>query len=199
MGRSKKIVDKTVVLDAAFGLIEAEGLEGFSTRRLAALLGLSSMTLYNYFDNREAILRAVALRGLADFFANYSARRAASEEARRHPLGAFLALAEEFLRFGRERPRLYLFLFDSSLADLRHDPEVARYFTYVLDECIARLKDERAASALREDVYLFLVLANALVINAIHGRADFDESVFRRLAERAYERLLAAHEGDFAD
>lgn len=41
---------------AALTLIESEGLEAFSTRKLASSLGLKVMSLYHYFPSREALL-----------------------------------------------------------------------------------------------------------------------------------------------
>jgi AcrR family transcriptional regulator len=195
MGRTRKIVDRGMILDRALGLIEAEGLEAFSTRRLSASLGLSSMTLYNYYENTEAILKAIALRGLEEWHAGFSSLLDSMEEARGNPLRAFKALALELLRFGRDRPRLYLFLFDSSLADLRRDPQVSAWFSRLLDRCEAALADPGDGAALASDVYLFEVLANGLVVNCIRGRRDFDETLFLRLVDRAYARLLEPHEG----
>lgn len=196
MGRGKKIVDKGIVLEAALGIIENEGLEQFSTRRLAAALGISAMTLYNYYDNRGAILREVALRGLGDFFERYEAEAKAMDSEGGGPLRVFKALAMEFLRFGRERPLLYLFLFDSSLAEIRHDPQVARYFTHTFNTVVGRLRDQSALPDLRADITLFQVLANGLVINFIRGRTSLDEERFKAYIERAYGLLLEPHEGE---
>ena len=55
VGRGKKIVDIELVVDEAVALIEEGGVEAFSTRRLASRLGISAMTLYNYYENRGAI------------------------------------------------------------------------------------------------------------------------------------------------
>ena len=63
MGRGKKIVDIDLVVQEAIALIEEGGVEEFSTRRLAARLGISAMTLYNYYENRGAILRGALLKG----------------------------------------------------------------------------------------------------------------------------------------
>jgi AcrR family transcriptional regulator len=38
------------VLDAALHLIDREGLEGFSMRKLGAMLGVEAMSLYNHVE-----------------------------------------------------------------------------------------------------------------------------------------------------
>ena len=47
---------------AALELIEKDGLEAFSTRRLGEALGVEAMALYHHFPNRAALLDAVAER-----------------------------------------------------------------------------------------------------------------------------------------
>jgi AcrR family transcriptional regulator len=48
------------IITAAAALIDAEGLEAVSTRRLAAELGVQGPSLYHHFGNKEEILDAVA-------------------------------------------------------------------------------------------------------------------------------------------
>ena len=47
------------ILAAALDLVDREGLEAFSMRRLGQELGVGTMTLYGYFRSRDAILDAV--------------------------------------------------------------------------------------------------------------------------------------------
>lgn len=57
------------VLAAALELIDAEGLEGFSMRRLAEQMGIGPMTVYGYVRTKEEVLDGVvglALHGVLD-------------------------------------------------------------------------------------------------------------------------------------
>ncbi|NYF58372.1 TetR/AcrR family transcriptional regulator C-terminal domain-containing protein [Micromonospora purpureochromogenes] len=54
------VLTRDRIVTAALALIDADGLAAFSTRRLAAALGVRGPSLYNHFANREAILDAVA-------------------------------------------------------------------------------------------------------------------------------------------
>lgn len=47
------------VRDEALRLIEAEGLEGFSTRKLGRALGVEAMAIYWYYPSKDALLDAV--------------------------------------------------------------------------------------------------------------------------------------------
>ncbi|MDX6697065.1 MAG: hypothetical protein QOE65_462 [Solirubrobacteraceae bacterium] len=47
------------VAEAALGLVDAEGLNALSMRRLAGRLGVGTMTLYGYFRDKDDLLAAV--------------------------------------------------------------------------------------------------------------------------------------------
>ncbi|MEU2429750.1 TetR/AcrR family transcriptional regulator C-terminal domain-containing protein [Streptomyces sp. NPDC007861] len=61
MARPRKpLLSRDRIVGAASALVDAEGLEAVSTRRLAAELGVSGPSLYNHFRNKDEILDAVA-------------------------------------------------------------------------------------------------------------------------------------------
>ncbi|MFD8572977.1 TetR/AcrR family transcriptional regulator [Streptomyces sp. NPDC057694] len=61
MARPRKpLLSRDRIVDAARGLVDAEGLAAVSTRRLAAELGVSGPSLYNHFSTKDQILEAVA-------------------------------------------------------------------------------------------------------------------------------------------
>ncbi|MFD8020976.1 TetR/AcrR family transcriptional regulator [Streptomyces lavendulae] len=61
MARPRKpLLSRDRIVEAAGALVDAEGLEAVSTRRLAAALGVSGPSLYNHFRTKDAILEAVA-------------------------------------------------------------------------------------------------------------------------------------------
>ncbi|MGG8405139.1 TetR/AcrR family transcriptional regulator [Streptomyces sp. 12297] len=61
MARPRKpLLSRDRIVEAAGALVDAEGLEAVSTRRLAAALGVSGPSLYNHFRTKDEILEAVA-------------------------------------------------------------------------------------------------------------------------------------------
>ncbi len=61
MARPRKpLLSRERIVTAALALVDAEGLQAVSTRRLAAELGVSGPSLYNHFPNKDEILDAVA-------------------------------------------------------------------------------------------------------------------------------------------
>lgn len=61
MPRNKIFNDKKQIIDVALSIIEKEGLESVSMRRLSKEMGVSSMTLYNYVRNTDDILREILI------------------------------------------------------------------------------------------------------------------------------------------
>lgn len=54
------LLSRQRIVEAASALVDAEGLEAVSTRRLAAELGVRGPSLYNHFTSKDEILSAVA-------------------------------------------------------------------------------------------------------------------------------------------
>ncbi len=59
MAKSGEPLTRQRVLEAALRLIDQEGLEGFSMRKLGALLGVEAMSLYNHVENKRAVFDGV--------------------------------------------------------------------------------------------------------------------------------------------
>lgn len=56
----RRLLSHEQIVTTAIRLIDADGLTEFSTRKLAAALGVRGPSLYNYFATKEEILDAVA-------------------------------------------------------------------------------------------------------------------------------------------
>lgn len=59
MARPRKpLLSRERIVTAALALVDAEGLQAVSTRRLAAELGVSGPSLYNHFETKDELLDA---------------------------------------------------------------------------------------------------------------------------------------------
>jgi AcrR family transcriptional regulator len=56
----RRLLSREQIVTAAMELIDADGLAEFTTRKLAAALGVRGPSLYNYFATKDEILDAVA-------------------------------------------------------------------------------------------------------------------------------------------
>ncbi len=59
MAKTEGSLTRQRVLEAALQLIDRDGLEGFSMRKLGAMLGVEAMSLYNHVENKGALFDGV--------------------------------------------------------------------------------------------------------------------------------------------
>ncbi len=185
MGRGKKIVDIQLVVDEAVALIEDGGVEEFSTRRLASRLGISAMTLYNYYENRGAIVRGALKRGLSLLWEGLSDEVENWRAEGGDPLGAYRVLANHLIAFALARPRLCRFILTEGAGDdwSRSDGSIER---------ICGAGQGERPEALRRDIYLFELLIFSLALKVISAGESIE--AFRELVTEGYERLIKLHE-----
>jgi len=195
MAREKAFLDKKIIIDRAIYLIENEGFEHFTTRRLSVALGTSVMTLYNYFENRETILREAILaafellwEGLPEQLEPYFDGKKGS------PLRAFLAISDHLRDFAKKRPQLYMFLFRANLTPLQSDAKVIDHYNYTFRHVLPFITDPAKVNELHRRIFLFELLANNLVLNALQGRGNLDEKSAAELIGEAYDGLLSPYE-----
>ena len=55
----KRVLSREVILDAAVELLDREGLEGLTMRRLGAALGVEAMSLYNHVQSKDELLDGI--------------------------------------------------------------------------------------------------------------------------------------------
>ncbi|MGB8601260.1 MAG: TetR/AcrR family transcriptional regulator [Rhizomicrobium sp.] len=103
-------------------LFVEKGLAGVTMRELAAALGVSAMTPYRYFRNKEEILatvRAQAFNQLADDLA-------VANQAARSNLDRLNALHKAYLHFALENPNRYKLMLDQGEDDAEAYPELGQ-------------------------------------------------------------------------
>ena len=64
--RRRTALSRERIAAAAVALIDGEGLDALSMRRLGAALGVEAMSLYRHFPSKAALLEAVVARLLAE-------------------------------------------------------------------------------------------------------------------------------------
>jgi AcrR family transcriptional regulator len=126
------------LVETALGLIDKEGLDAFSTRKLGTALGVEAMSIYNHFQSKGELLDAIASRLLAEvelpergqFRARLSTLlRSYRAVAQRHP-DAFPLLALRRLNT-KEAFRFLEYLFALFAAEGFGPPMQARLFRLV--------------------------------------------------------------------
>ncbi len=121
MSRGKTFPDSRVIVDEAVRLMGKDGFPAFSTRRLAASLGSSVMTLYNYYENREAITKEAIIAAFGFLVQGLPGR-----------MEPFLA-GEHLREFAGTRPRPYEFLLDTGFDSFLSDPRITGHYGVAFD------------------------------------------------------------------
>jgi AcrR family transcriptional regulator len=102
----EKLDLRQTILEAARELFLQEGDAGLSMRKVADKIQYSATTLYNYFDDKESMIRAIIE---ADFL---SLRRGFDQVAMlSDPIERLAALGAAYVDFAVEHPSSYRFLF----------------------------------------------------------------------------------------
>ena len=94
--------------EAAERLFAERGPDAVTMRQLAAELGVSPMTPYRYFQDKEDILAAVRTNGFNRFAEAMEAARASKKNARSR--GA--DVGDAYVSFAFEHPHTYKLMFD---------------------------------------------------------------------------------------
>jgi AcrR family transcriptional regulator len=181
------------ILDAAAQLLHEEGFEALTMRAIAERVGVSHMVLYNYFENRDALLGALRERQRARLAMR---RESALREAREGDvLVAMRRVLGHFRRMAEHHPRMYRLIWVQPILggedapphseglreDVKHMAEMIRLG--VARGCFVERDAEQAA-------LLCIVMVNAPLILYHSGRID-DAALRDRLAEQAVEAAIS--------
>ena len=98
---------RQLILDAAQSIIESNGLAGLSAREIARRIGYSPGTIYNMFENLDDVVLHVEARVL-DALDQRIEDAMSGERAD----DKIVRLAETYLAFTSERPKLWNLLFE---------------------------------------------------------------------------------------
>jgi AcrR family transcriptional regulator len=97
------------ILEASLGILEREGFDALTMRKVADAIEYSPAAIYLYFDSREQIAQALGRRAFQQLLA--CLQRA---EGVREPAARLHAMAQEYARFALENPAGYRLVFMES-------------------------------------------------------------------------------------
>ncbi|MGA0600216.1 TetR/AcrR family transcriptional regulator [Caulobacter sp. KR2-114] len=107
--------------DAAEHLFAEQGPEAVTMRQLAQALGVSAMTPYRYFKDKDAILAAVRARG---FNRHADVLERAYDEAKTSGGDVSEAVGRAYVRFAFDNPEAYKLMFDITQPNEADYPEL---------------------------------------------------------------------------
>jgi len=101
---------RAAILEAAGDIVEVEGIDGLTIRAVAQAVGYSPGALYEYFDSKEAILKALYFGG-ADGLGAHCERAVTSLPPDSSAIDGIAALGHAYRAYAMKHPDLYRLVF----------------------------------------------------------------------------------------
>jgi AcrR family transcriptional regulator len=172
-------------------LLDREGAESVTMRRVAKAVGVTAMALYRHFEDRAALLNALADAGFQDL-----AIRMTAASKPRDPEKRLVKILDLFLTFALERPRLFELMFLTRRAGARTYPRDFK----ARESPTANLTAEAIDDGIKNGSFRKLdaweitfeigALLQGLVMLYLGGRMEMDTEEFRAFCRRSFRRYF---------
>jgi len=109
------------LIDAAAQLIAEQGVDALTLREVAQRVGVSRMAPYRHFDDKSALLAAVAQEGLRKLT---SYLMTVHEQTAAEPIDKLRAMGVAYVRYATAHPAYYRVMFGPFFDDKQAYPEL---------------------------------------------------------------------------
>ncbi|WP_353097345.1 TetR/AcrR family transcriptional regulator [Tissierella praeacuta] len=110
-------------INATEELMEEEGIEGITLRKVADRAGYNSATLYNYFENLDHLIFYASMKNIKDYSLALNAYLKDAE----NPMDIFLKVWECFCDYAYDKPEIFNAIFYPNL-EKHFEDYVAEYY-----------------------------------------------------------------------
>jgi len=173
--------------EAALELIEEKGVEGFTLREAAAAIGVTHAAAYRHFEDKTALLAAIAERGFRDLAASLAAGITSNDS-----IGRVRDFACAYVAFALDRHAEYRVMFGPRLNETGRFPAleeaISQGITIVADE----IKRGQIAGAIRagrtRDIGLSIWVFSHGYVELVHHRRVKTKN--RAIALEYFETLI---------
>jgi AcrR family transcriptional regulator len=179
------------IYHSALRILEAEGPQAVSMRRVAKDVGITAMAIYHHFPGREALLDAVVnseFEKLVGFFSRPNGRR--SFEA------VMIHILDGYIDYALAHPRIFDYVFSAPRPGARRFPDDFRArrsptlnLTFDIVSSWMKLGRLRRDDAWEISLELWAHAHGYLGLWR-GGRFHLSEDEFRKLVHRSFRRLL---------
>lgn len=187
----------TYFINAAKEIIDEEGIEGITIRKVADKAGYNSATLYNYFENLDHLTFFAAMK----YIRNYAHALPEYLEDADNSLDIFIKVWECFCHFSFENPDIYYAIFFASLDNSLED--YIREYYKLFPEDLGSQTEGISTILLKHDIYdrgmttinqcvkegfirkenaedlneMATLLYKGILAEVIQGKIDYDEAM----------------------
>lgn len=179
------------IATSACKLLESEGAEAVTMRRVAEAVGITPMAIYRHYPDRSALLNALADRGFDDLVAAVSAKRLPAElEAR------LIAILNVYLDYALAHPRLFELMFLKPRPGARKFPrDFKAGRSPTANVTVALLQEAMDRGQIRRDdpweiMFALGALIEGMIMLYLGGRFEGGAAKFRALVRRSIRRYF---------
>jgi AcrR family transcriptional regulator len=179
------------IIAAARRLLDREGADAVTMRRIADAVGITAMAIYRHYPDRAAVLNALADQGFAELAAALGSRRSPRKfEAR------LFRMADIYIDHALAHPRLFELMFLAPREGARRFPrDFKAGRSPTANVTVAMIEDGMASGVLRDDdpwevAFELGALLDGLLMLYLGGRVDTSAARFRAMCKRALRRYL---------
>lgn len=179
----------TALLDAAAASIDAKGFERLTTAMVAERAGASIGTVYRYFPDRIAVLKAVSLRSIDRF--SEAAKTAISAASSESWTAGVDAVLDTFEKSFRSEPAFASLRFGDPV-DLRPREGDTTGLRQVIESFAADFAAKYGgdpAASLAEKLEIALTIADGLYARAFAFNVKGDASIIAKAREAVHANL----------
>lgn len=187
---------KEEIIEAAANVAREKGINAVTAREVGAALGVSSRPLFTYFDTVDELKKAVWLYAKNLY-----------EECVKDGLKAeipFLGVGQNYIRFAKEEPELYKYLFLNPPADVKGSAmDALKLSQDLVRESLMRIYNMDADTADRYFRDLWLVAYSITTLIVTDGCPYTDREINNLFTEfsvsicKAYKEIPGLPEGNF--
>ncbi len=172
-------------------LLEKEGADAVTMRRVAKAVGITPMAVYRHYPNRAALLNTLADHGFEDVSRRLAAKAISGDIEKRIAM-----LAEVFLEHALQKPRLYELMFLKPREGARRYPlDFKAGQSPTFNPTVELIREGMESGHFRQDdaceiVFEMSALSHGLIMLYLGGRIDVPLARFRSVYRHSFERYL---------
>lgn len=179
------------IANAARELLDKEGAEGVTMRRVATAVGITPMALYRHYSNRDGLLNALADAGFIELAERLDRLRLIGELDRQ-----MMKILDVFLDYAFENPRLFELMFLAKREGARQYPNDFRERRSPTANLSADVLERGMETGYftKDDVWEIVfetgALLQGLVMLYLGGRMAMTPAQFRAFCHRSFGRYM---------
>lgn len=180
------LIDSERIIATARNILEEQGVESITLRRVAEVLGVKTPSLYRYFANKHAVIRAVNEITLRELFDAMNQ----ADNPQEAPAERLVSIAKAYRRYAHKHPVCYVLAMSSS-PEIKPPLEIQTRLVLPLQALVAEITGEANSLSGLRGVYAFVHgWASLEIAQQLRRGGDLDSDFEHSF--RAYVRGLAS-------